>query len=269
MNEMTEHSTPHTTPVTTPKKSKSKVSVGKSFLLLLFLVLLIGLIITGYLYYTTRQQLNLLSTPQGQQQLSAKEVEIVQGQLSKLTLLPDESPVMATITDAAYLATQSAFYQRSENGDKVIVYPNAKKAFIYSPSRNIIVNSGPLVNDGSNQQLSLEVRNGSTTNGLGDKVKTDLEAQGVTVAAVGNASRRTYTQTLVIGLNENVPANVLQGLATYLKGQVSTELPTGESESEGDILIIVGESSTDSETTDASPSPAAAASPAPTPTPEP
>lgn len=266
---MTEHSVSHTTPASAPKKPRRKVSLGKSFLLLLFLVLFIGLLVTGYLYYTTRQQLNLLSTPQGQQQLSAKEVEIVQAQLSKLTLLPDESPVMATITDAAYLATQSAFYQRSENGDKVIVYPNAKKAFIYSPSRNIIVNSGPLVNDASNQQVSLEVRNGSNTNGLGDKVKTDLEAQGVTVATVGNASRRTYTQTVVIGMNENVPANVLQGLATYLKGEVGTELPAGEADSESDVLIIVGESSADTASSDVSPSPATVSTPAPSATPEP
>lgn len=62
-------------------------------------------------------------------------------------LLPEEEPVVATIIDSAFLATQSAFYAQAQNGDKLVIYPQAQKAFVYSPERNIIVNSGPLVLD--------------------------------------------------------------------------------------------------------------------------
>jgi len=244
MNETHPLSADHVTPTSqSGKKARRRISPFKLFFLFIFLALCVGFMITGYLYVQARQKLMLFTTPQGQQQLSAEEVKIVQSQLSKLTLLPDESPVVATITDASYLATQSAFYLESQNGDKVVAYEKAQKVFIFSPSRNLIVNSGPLNNQSSDQSLTVEVRNGSTIAGLGDTVKADLISQGATVTKVTNASRRTYENTLVIGMSEKAQASVVQRVATFLKGDVSARIPTGEAESDADILVILGEAS--------------------------
>lgn len=264
---MTEASVHSPSPVVhPPKKEKTSRKGGFSKLILglLFLALIAGVAVTGYMYYQTRQQLEALSTPQGQQRLSEQEIAAVLSQLGKLTLLPDESPVVATIIDADFLATQSAFYQQSQNGDKLVIFPQAKKAFVFSPERNIIVNSGPLITDQSAQSLKVEVRNGSSTPGLGERVKTELEANGATVTTVSN-SVGDYVETQVIGINEQVNPQVLNAIATYFKGRVSENIPAGETDSEADVLLIVGESAAAAPTSSPVPSPSPEASATPTP----
>lgn len=141
MNEQTE-STPTVSPKT--KKKGGKFTIFLAFLILL---LLGGLAATGFMYYQTRQQLRQLTQPGAQEELAKREIQAVVQRLGKLVLLPEEEPVVATIIDSAFLATQSAFYAQAQNGDKLVIYPQAQKAFVYSPERNIIVNSGPLVLD--------------------------------------------------------------------------------------------------------------------------
>jgi hypothetical protein len=66
--------------------------------------------------------------------------------VGKLVILPTgEQPVIATINDAASLIKQQAFYTGAINGDVVLVYQKAAKAIVYSPSRNMIVNVGPVI----------------------------------------------------------------------------------------------------------------------------
>lgn len=131
-----------------PKKKGGKLTV---FLLVIVLLLVAAVSATGFLYYQTKQELIRLTQPAGQEELAKKEVQAVVQKLGKLTILPEEEPVVATIIDAPFLATQSAFYQKAENGDKLVVYPQAQKAYVYSPGRNIIVNAGPLVLDQNEQ----------------------------------------------------------------------------------------------------------------------
>lgn len=117
----------------------------KGVVIFILLLMVIGVFGLGYLYYETRQELQFLSSPAGQEELAKREVENVLAALGKLAILPEEEPVVATITDASVLATESAFYKNAENGDKLVVFPTAQQAFIYSPSRNKIVNVGPLL----------------------------------------------------------------------------------------------------------------------------
>lgn len=206
------------------------------------LLLLVGTVVMTFLYYQARQELLQLSTPQGQQRLSEQEMTVILEQLGKLTLLPDEEPVMATIIDAAYLATQSAFYEQSENGDKLVVFPTAKKAIIYSPARNIIVNSGPVVDDQVSSALRIELRNGTADDDILNEIKDGLEANGATVTAMSPAANRNYAQTRIIGTSDNVTDETLAALATYLNGEVVVTLPVSEKESAADVLVIVGSS---------------------------
>lgn len=132
----------------TPKR-KSKVSFGKVFLVLILLALVAGISALGYLYYQTRQELKFLSSPEGQQQLAQQETSQIVAMVAKHIELPNGEPVIATITDATALAAQSAFYKNAQNGDKLLVFQEAKQAFIYSPSKNKLVNVGPILVDGS------------------------------------------------------------------------------------------------------------------------
>jgi len=65
--------------------------------------------------------------------------------VGKLMIIPNEQPVVATINQADVLTKEQPFYAGSQNGDKLLIFPKSQKAIIYSPSRNVIVNSGPFV----------------------------------------------------------------------------------------------------------------------------
>jgi hypothetical protein len=74
----------------------------------------------------------------------AKETASLLAAAGKLILLPDEVPTIATILDAKKLVAEQVFYQGAQNGDKLLVFAKAQKAVIYSPSRNVLVNVGPV-----------------------------------------------------------------------------------------------------------------------------
>ena len=63
-------------------------------------------------------------------------------------ILPDnELPQMAEIRDATLAAKEQPFYAGAQNGDKILIYVSLRKAIIYSPTRDIIVNVGPVYMD--------------------------------------------------------------------------------------------------------------------------
>lgn len=65
-------------------------------------------------------------------------------QVGRLMVLPtDETPTLATVSDPEKLRDQ-AFFANAQKGDKVLVYSNAKKAILYSPSLNKIIEVAPI-----------------------------------------------------------------------------------------------------------------------------
>ena len=77
--------------------------------------------------------------------------------VGKLIQLPtDEDPSVATIADISKLKDQP-FFAYGENGDKVLIYANKKKAIIYRPSINKIIEAG-----------SVEITTGSESTSASD-----------------------------------------------------------------------------------------------------
>jgi len=72
-----------------------------------------------------------------------KEAEQLVAAVGKLIILPDETPVVATVADPSRLAGQP-FFQNAKKGDKVLIYNEARKAVLYSPEDNRIVDVAPL-----------------------------------------------------------------------------------------------------------------------------
>lgn len=67
-------------------------------------------------------------------------------QLGKLMILPvDDAPVLATVEDPDALIKQQAFFQGSIKGDVVLIFPKTARAILFSPSRDRIVNAGPVI----------------------------------------------------------------------------------------------------------------------------
>ncbi len=105
-------------------------------------VLFIALIITAsmaiYFYF---QFIELKKNPQD---LAQKEVKQLVERVSRLIVLPEgETPTMATVTDLEKLKDQP-FFSKAKIGDKVLIYTNAKKAILYDPINNKIVEVAPL-----------------------------------------------------------------------------------------------------------------------------
>lgn len=130
----------------TPRKKRLQVH---HWLMLTFLVVALIAIVAGAYYYTQYNSLNtILKNPNVAVEKQTKQLT---DQVGKLILLPtDEQPTIATVTDASKLKDQS-FFKNAKNGDKVLIYVKAKKAILYDPAKNVIVDVAP-VNIAQNQQ---------------------------------------------------------------------------------------------------------------------
>lgn len=104
---------------------------------------LIGLIVVfaGATVYFYRQFSVASKNPQQIAQAEARELS---AEVGKLIVLPaDESPTVATVSDPEALKDQ-AFFTGAKQGDKVLIYTNAKKAILYDPSIKKIINIAPI-----------------------------------------------------------------------------------------------------------------------------
>lgn len=73
-----------------------------------------------------------------------KEIQELVAQIGKLIVLPmDEQPIVATVNDTDQLKGQ-AFFANAQKGDKVLIYNEARKAILYSPRLNRVVEIAPL-----------------------------------------------------------------------------------------------------------------------------
>ena len=133
--------------------------VGRLFLVsanLPILALLILFVLGGAIgVYTVRQRPALFGLSPSQQEIQ-KEVEDLISKVSKLIALPeDENPTVATVTDVEAVKDQT-FFAKAQNGDKVLIYTNARKAILYRPSENRILEVG-LVNINQQDQNGEQV----------------------------------------------------------------------------------------------------------------
>jgi hypothetical protein len=71
----------------------------------------------------------------------------------QISLPPGEEPMIATVTDKSKLQTQE-FFKIAENGDKVLMYKHARKAFLYRPSTDRVIAEAPFEYDDPNASAS-------------------------------------------------------------------------------------------------------------------
>lgn len=199
-----------------------------------------------------------------------KELAAAMFSVSKHMILPEgDDPVLATVTDAEALIKQQTFFAGAVNGDQLLLFPRSLKAVIYSPSRNRIINAGPIEqqpqpqtntaagndqspisnfqsisNDqNSNVQntLTVEVRNGTGKGGLAAQAAETLRKAGFTIVTVADAKNKNYAKTI---LAMNTKSAEKKKLATSLVAQLEAELmdkiPDGEKNTDADVLIILG-----------------------------
>lgn len=122
-----------------PEKIK-EIIIG--VLIVLFLVIA-G---TAYSFYNQLQSVkNQLQTiKQDPQKVAKEEAKAIVAEVGQLIVLPEgEDPVIATVADPERLKDQ-LFFANAKLGDRVLIYPNAKKAILYDPVANKIIEVAPL-----------------------------------------------------------------------------------------------------------------------------
>ena len=152
---------------TVSKSVKIQRSIFKSFFVNRMTILVMGILVGFFVGYfipiSHTDDVTKSASTAVQQAEQQKLITQYIASAGKLMLLPKgEEPVIATITDAKALAKDQIFYANAQNGDVVLVYQKAMQAIIYSPTRNVIVNVGPVYYQNQSTATSTPVVASST-----------------------------------------------------------------------------------------------------------
>lgn len=214
----------------------------KSFLLTLFIVgMLILAVFPSYYFYIKYQKLKNPSAA------AKQEVQALVRQVDRLMELPKEEPTVATISDKEKLKDQP-FFTKAENGDKVLIFTEGKKAILFRPSINKIIEVAP-INIGDSQtavpsaalpKLKIALYNGTDSAGLTTKIQSSILVKftNFEVTTRENASKNDYTKTVVVDLTGKNNTQAAE-LAKILNADIG-HLPDSEKKPDADILIIAG-----------------------------
>ncbi len=122
------------------------MSQRRKIYLLVLLFIFAGLLVWFfYNFQLTSKKTDIISEKLKQNSQTAQNSKALIEKVGQLILLPkDEPPSIATINNVVLLQKDQPFYKNARNGDVVLIYFQAKKAYIYDPDKNIIVNVGPV-----------------------------------------------------------------------------------------------------------------------------
>lgn len=213
-----------------------------------FILLIIAVVSVGFAIYFYMQYRSSAA-------FQKKEADSVIVQVGKLMVLPQETPTLATVTDTTKLSAQP-FFQNAKTGDKVLIYSKTKRAILYRPSVNKIIEIGSLsFQADSSSSLSSDIDNlpsttpprililnGTTTPGLATLMEDKLKKANISIAGitVDNAKKKYYQKNMIFDYSGNFALQT-KGIAEKLNLTVLTSSPEGELLPKGtDIVIIMG-----------------------------
>src|SRR3989338_1207282 len=104
-------------------------------------LVIVVIAIAGTVYFV-RLKPEILGLTSGTVNTQA-EVESLVSEVGKLMELPGDQPTVATVTDVEKLKSQP-FFAKSQNGDKVLIFTEAKRAILYRPSSRLIIDVAPV-----------------------------------------------------------------------------------------------------------------------------
>lgn len=212
-------------------------------LLVVVAVLALATVPSYYFYNKYQKSQELLKNPT---EAARQEVKMLVERVGKFIELPNEEPTVATVSDKEKLADQP-FFQKAENGDKVLIYTQARKAILYRPATNKIIEvstvslGGVATSSGQvESRIKVAVYNGTNSSGLASKVGKELEEKlnNVQVVVREDAKKKDYQSSVVVTLSTDKDQDAKQ-IASFLGAQISS-LPEGEVKPQAEILVILG-----------------------------
>jgi hypothetical protein len=208
--------------------------------------------------------------------VAQEDVKILLDKVGKLVKLPEgEIPTVATVSDIEKLKNQE-FFAKAKVGYRVLLYSQAKKAVLYDPIENKVVEMGPLIIPSGNPIQSQENVAGITavptlspapsatsapatpTTNPSDPIKVALyngtEVTGLTnsysvlfkekVPAFDifdkSSAAGKFAKTIIIDLSGKFTSKISE-IAKTIGAEISA-MPNGEKlPKDADFLIIIGE----------------------------
>lgn len=211
---------------------------------ILVIILLILALLPSFYFYNQYQKTK--KELKNSKSTTDSEKQKIITRLGQLMVLPEgEEPTVATISDKEKLKDQP-FFAKASNGDVLIIYTQARKAILYDPVADKIVDvvsinlgQSSITPAPTTTPFRLAIFNGTKTVGLTKTAEKNLQGKIVEfeVTARGN-TKGDYDKTLVIDLSGNQD-ELAQQIASQVKGEIA-ELPEGEIKPEAEILIILG-----------------------------
>ena len=134
-------------PTAAAATSSSKPGRKKKLVMLLGALLVIAAILgpSGYFYQRylqVKQDLDrFLTNPE--EAVAAATNQLLTEVSKKISLPEGEQPTVAKITNLERFKDQP-FFAKAENGDRLIIFTNAKKAYLYRPSTGKVIEVGTL-----------------------------------------------------------------------------------------------------------------------------
>lgn len=224
-----------------------------------FVQVLIGLLVLTIMVsvYFYIQWKRTLSEIQVENINTPEEIAQITAVISTFMQLPvGEEPTIATVLDAEQLRSQP-FFVHSKNGDKVLIYIEAKKAILFRPENNRVIEVAPIFFDETGEILAVpeidnesvvDARaavtrvvyyNGSGVQGRAAEFEQLVQNTFDTIETVFVTSAfQTYQGIQVVDLSGQHMSQAIE-LAEFFGGTV-VDFPIDESRPDADILIIIG-----------------------------
>lgn len=238
------------------KLARKKLDLKKFLTFFIFFILLMGTLAGIFYFVQYTKTKEIIENPT---QMSKQQIKDLVKLVSKIIELPEEEPTVATVLDKNKLKEQT-FFKKTENSDKVLIFTQAKKAILYRPSTNKIIEVAPinigdqLAATGSatispkpnlpsptqTSSTKIAVYNGTKITGLANTYAGNIQQKFPSVEIVNRTNATgDYTKTLVVDLTGK-NKSLVQNIAKELSGTTGS-LPTGEVKPDVDILVIAGE----------------------------
>lgn len=234
------------------------ITLPEKIVITIAILFFIILSVAGYFLY------NHLKPVQAQDELTPQAlIESV----SKIAELPNEQPTIATVTDKEKLVHFS-FFSQAQLGDKVLIFNEAKKAYLYRPATDKIVEVGPIIISEAEESATpvatneivntseivseatvaavqiepatITLLNGTKGKGVAAKAQKDLEGDeslNIEVKTKGN-SKKDYEKTQLYYVNADFEQTAKQ-IAQLLNAEI-IDLPAGEATPKTDIVVFLG-----------------------------
>lgn len=176
------------------------------------------------------------------------ELDVILADIKTVMLLTDsERPTLATVTEVEKMRSQS-FFKNAENGDKIVIYSQGKKAILWRPSTKMIIEVGTVTTENSaeapkvDQAKKVTVLTATSDTAYVQTLMTKLKKiPGVVIVAQKASVASTITHSSIIDVTKARPLEA-KLIAQTLGVPLDEKLPADETIPDStDFVLIIGQ----------------------------